>query len=559
MKKLSTKLLIAATLILAALSQTFASHMQGSQITYTSLGPNIYFVKYTKFKGCESVSTQPVSLSLSAPGCNPGRTISLSLNANTTVGDPFCSAALNACVNGSNNFEQVDYTGILTFSAAEGNCPDWRLSVTESGPFQTANLQTASQGYIESFVNLQAGIDNNSPVFSAVAPVRQFVCVGQDIQLSFNATDPDCDSLSYQLVAPMSAANTNIPYKPIQGVVGGLIQNPSPPAPYCNNCNPPNPQLAQIPGHTGNYLPTYPMPSYIIDWSKLNPTTGIPYQFVTGQLLFNLNPTTGQLNFHPSRFVPNSNNENQYLVTVEVSEWRKLMPGSNVATKVGTVRREVIIIVYDCAGNEYPAISSILANGRSIQPGDVITLRPGVQLNLQAVSADQNAQDILELESDVAAVLPGALLNRSTGNQPTATISWTAPITGFCGVKYFYLRVRDNACPAKGHKTYLVGVRVNSGTATGTKEELRTSLQVLAFPNPFSQAVTFRIIGKQAIQEIQIYNALGQIIDRLETENVTITGQEITWKKAQKLPAGTYLAKIISSGKPIQTIKFSKL
>lgn len=496
MKKLLrlTSMMVTALLLTCFARNASASHQQAADLTYVCVSPNTYVVTLKFYRDCSGIdeaNTYP--LRLTAPGCNTSRpVINLPKVGNTAgvVGTPYCSPALNNCSGSTANYQEFTYQTVVTFTAAEMACPNWTLSVTfnDGNRPTTANVSGAPAMYIEAFLKLDptwpnpiaAGINNNSPEFNSLTNPVPFVCVGEDYNLSLSAGEADGDSLSYRLVAPMSAANTNVTYKPIQGITGGLLQNPNPPAPYCNNCTPPNPQIAQIPGVTGNYTPTYPMPSYVIDWNKINPATGVPYQFVTGQSLFNLNASTGQLSFRPIRYVAGNQAENKYNVAVEITEWRR-HPVTGVMTKVGSIRRDMLFIVIDCGGNKKPVTTvppfdtlSYATHNDTIF--DVQTCNT-TRIRLRYI--DQNPND--KLTVSFLGVNKGATVGNvenytinnfpnnsgnmkvynNTKNDTVTAVLYITPDSTHFGQEFrFTARIEDNSCPLKAIFTETYRIRV---------------------------------------------------------------------------------------------------
>jgi hypothetical protein len=563
MKRLFYKLLLAANLFFAAGTISYASHFQGDEITYNCIAPNTYVVTCKVYMECSTPSPTAVTLQLKAGNCNAGRTVILPQTGISKIGDPYCSAIGNGCTTpGRENHMEVSFIGTITFSAAEAACPDWILSMTNNARQSTANLLNPQGNiYCEALLNLGGGSSNNSAIFNSNSPTVEYVCVSQDTRLSFNAYDPDCDSLSYEMITPLQAAGVSYAYAAIStsGQQGAYLTNPNPPVPFSNTSTPPKPQFGYFSGTpVTTYSPTYPIPSYNANWNTINPATGIPFQFVPVYPYFEFDALTAQLRFRPAIYFnsPPIQGDNKYAVVVKVKEWRKI---NGTMRLVGTVMRDILLVVADCGGNQNPDVYGITANGQAIQPGDVVTVRPNGTLNLQFSTTDPQG-DTLALETDATTVLTGATFTHSTAFQPTGTINWIAPATnGVCGIRYFYIKAKDNACPVRGKSVSVIGVRVsNTGTATGLKEDRKNNLNFIAYPNPFTESVSFRFNAEDLTgnHAIEIYNGLGQKIDRISLEEGK---QTIEWQNAPKFPAGNYIARLISAGKPAQTLKFMKI
>jgi hypothetical protein len=553
MKK-NAQLLLLFLIIGFGLPKATASHLLGASLTYQHLGPNMYLVSYTGFRDCSGVMmSNTVTLNLQAPGCNSGRSVTLSIMSNSRFGDPYCPAVGNGCTsNGPRNHEEVGFTGVVTFSAAEQACPDWLLSVTEPNRQQAMNLASSSNYdvYTEAYLNLAAG--NNSAVFNQVAPARPLICVNEEIMLNFAVSESDCDSVSYEMVQPLTSGGTPIPYAPVSGNPGGaIIVNPNPLPPYNTTTNQ---QFAILQGLGSVYSAAFPIPTFSAPWNVPDPATGIPPKIVNAVPYFKLNPVTGVMNFKPAVYNASAAANNSYAVCVQVNEWRKI---NGVMTRVGYVRREMVFQVEDCSGNKLPAFSFLTVNGRALSSGEVITIGAGAQLNLQFATTDQ-VNDLLRVETDVVSVLTGATFSASSTRQPTGTITWTAAAPN-CQVKWFYLTVKDDFCPVTGKQTYLVGVKVgNTGTALGNTEDRTAAGKFVAYPNPFTSELQFRFELKEKADAIFIYNLLGQQVDQIPLNQVGTGEQHISWGNAGKHAAGTYLARLVSGGKASQTVRFTK-
>ena len=104
----------------------------------------------------------------------------------------------------------------------------------------------------------------------------------------------------------------------------------------------------------------------------------------------------------------------------------------------------------------------------------------------------------------------------------------------------------------------MFGVRVISRT-TGIKDATSAGNTFIAYPNPFSEEVTFNVSGNVKAQSIAIYNLLGQQVDELKIDRTPGREQKVTWKNAAKNASGTYIARLIANGKIQETIKFTRL
>ncbi|HSI89740.1 MAG TPA: T9SS type A sorting domain-containing protein [Adhaeribacter sp.] len=538
---------VAGCFLLAGLAlPATASHVQGSELTYICVAPNTYVATLKLYRDCYAIqSPASATMQIKSAGCNLGRGVSLN-KMGTRLGTDYCAQSASPTCNatGPANYEETTYVGTFTFTAPETQCPDWKLTWTECCWQNISNVLYAqsNNNYAEAFLKLRAsgttgtGFSNSSPEF--VSPLPLFLNQNQPTMLSSLALDPDGDSLVYSLQAVLSDANNPVQYAAFNPQ-NGLIFNPS-------NAS----QYATVAPADQQYSGTFPMPSYFVDWTQPSPRTAVKsfaIDALNGTLLFTTPPKIASS-------VPYASDK--YAIAVQVDEYRKV---NGTAIKIGSIRRTNMITIIDCGLNSNPVLTAPTANGQGITPGSVINLRPGTPLTFTFAAHDYNFNDVLTLESDAATLLPGATFTKTSGNQPTGTISWTPTAADARNQLYFFrIIIQDDACPVKGQRTETYAVRVsNNGGVTGISKDLTNQASFTAYPNPFSAEITFKVKQTQAQQQILIYNVLGQQIDQLKLNGSVNTEQEVVWQNASKFPAGQYVARF-SNGNS-QTLKINKL
>lgn len=504
---MTKKLLSLLFVLVAGLSFTpgFASHQMASELTYIQIAANTYVVRLTFHRDCAGISeatTYP--LKLTSQGCNPGRTINMTKANPTsgTVGTPFCPSTPNSCTATSGNYQKFIYTAIVTFSPAELSCNNWKFSVlfTDGNRPQTANVPGSPAMYIEAFMRTdnQTQVFNNSPEFNNLTPGVALVNQNEPATFSWLAYDPDGDSLSYSLVAPLSAANTPVSYNP-----GFTAKKP----------------------------------------------------FAASTIA--LDSLTGVISFAAPLFSTLGPEKNKYNIAVKVTEWRRI---GGVLIIVGDITRDMMVVVKNNAANSNPTFTATL-NNQPVNPTQIIRIRPGTNMSLQLTGTDNNPGDVMQLTTDATSILPGATFTPSAAGNHAGTINWAVPPTAVTDVPYFFtVKVTDNACSLMGFETRTVGIVVTSaGTTTGTPELVKASGHIIVFPNPFQGQVTFKFNLRAACyQKLVIYNALGQQVDQIEFKNQSPGIQEVIWEKGAKMPGGHYTAKLISANQLSQVIRFAK-
>lgn len=533
------KLLFMVALLVGISAKTFATHDIGGSLTYNEIAPNTFVFSYQHYNWA-GLANNPNSLSLqvSSPGCSIARTVPLTfLNQRVGGYGPFG--------NGITHYMISTLTGVVTFTPAEVACSNMVVSVS-SGPGQASGNLTANTNqisiYTEATIKLIPGQLFNSPVFDYRNEPVLLASKYQPISLSVAATDADGDSLVYSMVAPLVAHNQPVTNYAAFTTGNGYVVNPFPQVPYSN---PNNPQVAVFTGST-NYSPTFPLLSY-----QANFASG--QQIVPGTKTFLFNSWNGGMSFTPMLYTTPLYNNN-YLVSFKIDEYRKI---NGVMTKIGSIRRETCIMVIDPGANITPRLANLQTNYPTNPQDSVFNIRPGQPFNFQVDGFDDNSADSVFLASDAATMLPGATFTTNTAAKQKGTLTWTPTASQVSRNAYhFRIWVRDNAQPfaARQVQTFTLYVR-NSGV-TGTKAALTTG-QFSAFPNPFTNQISFRLPTSVKAQEIRIFNVLGQELDQL---NVAPAQQEkaLPWVNAAKYPAGTYVARLVAPDKSVQVIKFIK-
>lgn len=149
---------------------------------------------------------------------------------------------------------------------------------------------------------------NSSPIL--FPPLSDYACVGEMFYFEFNGTDPDGDSLVYDMVTPLNGyTNANLP--------AYYNLNTFPPV-YFNN--------------------PMPLPYPTIAWQAgYNATNQIP-----GAPAINIEASTGMLTMRPAQ-------KGLYVFGVRVQEFRD-------GVKLGEVRRDFQVLVLDCPRNQTPNV-----------------------------------------------------------------------------------------------------------------------------------------------------------------------------------------------------------
>ncbi|MCC3156621.1 hypothetical protein LJ737_05190 [Hymenobacter sp. 15J16-1T3B] len=542
---------------LLAAPAAWASHALGGQITYQYVGtpaqPNLYRVTCRMFRDCSGIAAS-TSLTLNCrvgtptTSCNSNdpRNFSTTLTAGlVTIGAPYCASAGNACsAGGRPNYETTKYEAVVTLPPAA-----WTLSVSENARPALANITGTSQDlYLEATLNnqitLASGatqtVNNTSPQYLDQNVPIPFVCTQQRTTLSFATFEPDGDSLVYSLDRALEGCNQPMTYKTfVNGAVDIFPTNP--------------PCVLMLAAGTGTaYSPTFPIPSFDI-------TGSCPVKIAVPS--FRFTPATGSVTFTPYYYDPANAASNKYSVVGKVTEYRRL---NGRYYQVGSVRRDMIVIVTDCGNNQVPNLPSIAG-----APTDTIVVQGPVMAYTTAsfTLSDPNPsdqltvtfglpadQDYLSLYVDPTA--PNVPIS-VTGNGTAAPVLQVRlrPESTLLGRTFrIPVRVEDNACPLRGVQNFVVVLRTVAARPLAVAGG-RPRATLSAFPNPFTEQVSFTVPRPRGTQVVLIHDQLGREVARLPVPAGTGTEATLTWMPAAALPAGVYTARAAEGGPAVRLLR----
>jgi gliding motility-associated-like protein len=208
-------------------SEAYASHAQGSDLTYQCLGGNQYRFTLKFYRDCSGVNApNTVTVNARSTTCNQNFNITLNQIANTGQEvTPVCPNVTTTCTNGNiNGVREYIYQGISNNIIP---CTDWVFSFSLCC---RNNAITNIQNPGGQNIYIQATLDNlnfpcnNSPTFTN-RPVPYF-SINQPNCFNHGASDPDGDFLVYSLVTPMTGPTTTVTYNPPYSATQPLASNP---------------------------------------------------------------------------------------------------------------------------------------------------------------------------------------------------------------------------------------------------------------------------------------------------------------------------------------------
>lgn len=276
-----------------------ASHMIGGDITYRCFGGNNFEITITLYQDClygEPIAIQqddPAQYAIYTAGETPSLFTSGSIGSFSTETVP--PNFNNACINNFPNTclrKQVFKFTVNLPPSAVGYDIVYQRCCRNAAINNIANPGNVGVTYSAQIPPFTAGqCPNNSAVFKSMPP--QIICAQNPFVYDFSATDPDNDSLSYQLCAAHP---------------GGMATNPAP---------------------SGGAItpPPFPTVPYLAPYSATSPMSGAPP--------LQINPVTGLMTGTPITI-------GRFVVTVCVNEWRN-------GSIISTTSRDVQFVVTNCS------------------------------------------------------------------------------------------------------------------------------------------------------------------------------------------------------------------
>jgi gliding motility-associated-like protein len=379
---------------------------------------------------------------------------------------PLCQSAQSTCNGGTNlGYQKFTYRTTIQLTSP---CSDYNFSVchyARNGNINTVSNPDYENLCVESNLNKSLG-NNSSPLFS-FDPIS-FLCMNQTTCVNSGATDIDGDSISYELINPLTSnsANTIVTWPSGVPNVG----------PYYMGCPPP---MSNI--------------QYLTGWNYLNP--------VTGTTSFNQN--NGDLCLTPTQ--PEIS-----VVAVRVKEYRN-------GVLIGTVIRDMQVMVLANCSNSNPDLGDI-SGGTSTKSDTTVCPDVPLLLSINVTDPDGNNVNVSYSNS-----IPGATVS-VTGNNTTnavLTFAWTptqsqVSPSPFC----FTVNPIDDHCPYFGNssRTYCIYVQnpsVNVSTA-----------------GPFCGSVApFNMTGNPNSNGTWTWSGTGITNSNLGTFDPSVAGQGAHWVK----------------------------
>ncbi len=205
-----------------------ASHIVGGEITYTCLGNNVYDIELRLFRDCSGIGL-PANATIEV---YDGARVSVGSFSTFLQGLSFLKIPKPACATVNPNFcvqtGAYRYTNITLPPSTTGyrfvfqeccrNANISNLGVLSSSPGITVTSHTSA-----------TALCNSSPKFNNHPPL--VIPFNLPVTINAAATDPDGDSLYYELCSPLRNAPSRAPFDTIPFSTGQWSKKPIPSAP----------------------------------------------------------------------------------------------------------------------------------------------------------------------------------------------------------------------------------------------------------------------------------------------------------------------------------------
>ena len=285
-------------------------------------------------------------------------------------------------------------------------------------------------------------IVNTTPHFRDI--IADYVCINQNFEMDFSATDADGDSLAYTLVVPWIGNSSTIQSNP--------TNSPS------NN---------------------YREASWV---TGININNVIP-----GEIPLRVDAQTGVLNVKPNKL-------GLYVFSVMVEEFRK-------GKRIGRMKRDFQLKVIECIFNSPPTVLVANQNSKRIfKESEVITLKKGEKRCFDILFTDPDLKQKITLSAkgvniDAKKILLPSTINVEITSKDTLKTAFCLDeciITKNNAPADFFITISDNGCPVPQNRAFRMRVQFEENQ--NTKPNITTSL----LGNPivaYGDTLKFTVIG----------------------------------------------------------------
>ncbi|MEJ8802024.1 gliding motility-associated C-terminal domain-containing protein [Pontibacter sp. H249] len=320
---------------------------------------------------------------------------------------------------------------------------------------------------------------NSSPIL--FPPLSDYACVNELFYFDFNGTDPDGDSLVYDMVTPLNGFTT--PTMPVYTITPK-------PAPY--------PTVTWLPGYETNTQ-------------------------VQGSPPMNIDSETGQLTMRPNR-------KGLFVFGIRCQEFRN-------GVKIGEVRRDFQVLVLDCPTNQTPQVSAReQGKTENYKQGDVLRISGTSNRCIDVFFTDPDKPEFVSLRArpvnftnqnfTLQGVTSGTINQGTTANQSLkATLCFDECFDTEGKVYQMDLIVSDDGCSLPRQDTIRLSFVVDPIPDAPPTVSLSTPQRVFSVKN--GDIISFNALGFDTDNDDVTITAVGKNFN-LTTQGISFQPQTAT-------------------------------
>ncbi|WP_026464304.1 gliding motility-associated C-terminal domain-containing protein [Adhaeribacter aquaticus] len=371
-----------------------------------------------------------------------------------------------ACTSGSLSTNKIVYTQNVTLSESIYTSPNgyymvWERCCRNGVISNIENPGVAGQAFYLEF----PAVSRNGQVFrnsspELFAPVSDYACLNELFYYNFGGTDPDGDSLVYEMVTPLNGWSSMnnaapvalpAPYAPVRWISGIGLNN-------------------QIPG---------------------NPAISIT-------------PQGGFLSVRPSQL-------GLFVFGVKCSEYRNKV-------KIGEVRRDFQILVLNCPKNNKPAVNVKAPGAKTFyQEGQVIKIGTADNRCLNLFLSDTDIDENLTIEAKpVNFASTEKLLNITFGmvnrhgriDSLKTSVCFSPCLDSKGEVYYIDFILSDDGCSLPKKDTIQVAFLIEP--VMDAPPTISTSAGTMVFKPRMGETLSFEVTGLDSDNDLVSLSLLGQ-------------------------------------------------
>ncbi|CAM3877532.1 gliding motility-associated C-terminal domain-containing protein [Pontibacter korlensis] len=332
---------------------------------------------------------------------------------------------------------------------------------------------------------------NSSPIL--FPPLSDYACVGELFYFEFNGTDPDGDSLVYDMVTPLNGYTT-----------------PAMPAYYYT--------LAFPPAYS---TPPMPAPYATIRW-----LTGYNTENqIQGSPAIDIDKQSGLLTMRPSQ-------KGLFVFGIRVQEYRN-------GVKLGEVRRDFQVLVLDCPKNQTPVVVAQEQGKKNLyQEGQVIRINSSdTNRCLNVLFTDPDRGEYVELRArpvnfssnqySFSGATRGTINQASSQDTLSATVCFNECFNTEGKVYMIDFIVKDDGCSLPRQDTVRVSFVIEPAPDAPPSISLSTNRRV--FEVQEGDRISFDVLGLDPDEDIVSLTAQGRDFDvaseQINFENTSAPGE----------------------------------